>query len=79
MRTVYLFAERDYRPEGPFDGELILFRATTGTGEVADEPFVERFDDPRLGWGRRLRRGRRCSASGRSLSRSSVSRQPLVR
>ena len=55
MRTVYLFAERDYRPDGRFDGEIVLFRATAGIGP--DEPYVERYDDPLLGWGRRSTRG----------------------
>ena len=32
VRTVYLFAEKNYQPNGPFDGELVLFRATTGDG-----------------------------------------------
>jgi thioesterase domain-containing protein len=51
LRTVYQFAERDYRPEGRFGGELTLFRATAGIGP--DEPYIERYDDPLLGWGRR--------------------------
>jgi FkbH-like protein len=55
VRTVYLFAERSYRPEGRFDGELVLFRASDGTD--ADEPYVERYDDPLLGWDRRATRG----------------------
>jgi thioesterase domain-containing protein len=55
VRTVCLFAERDYSPEGPFDGELVLFRATSGKGD--DEPFVDRFVDPLLGWDGRATRG----------------------
>jgi thioesterase domain-containing protein len=54
-RTVYEFAERDFRPDGRFDGELTLFRATRGTG--ADEPAGERYDDPALGWDQRATRG----------------------
>ena len=42
---------------GRFDGELVLFRATAGSGAAADEPFVDRYDDPMLGWGRRATRG----------------------
>src|SRR5262249_41788670 len=57
VRTVYLYAERDYRPEEPFDGELVLFRATAGRGAAADEPCGGRYDDPMLGWGRRATRG----------------------
>lgn len=55
LQTVYLFAERDYRPDGRFDGELTLFRATAGIGP--DEPYVGRYDDPLLGWGRRATLG----------------------
>ena len=49
VRTIYLFAERDYRPDGRFDGELTLFRATSGAD--GDEPYIDRYDDPLLGWG----------------------------
>ena len=55
VRAVYLFAEKRYRPEGPFDGQLVLFRATQGTG--ADEPYIDRYDDPLFGWERRASRG----------------------
>jgi thioesterase domain-containing protein len=57
VRTVYQLAEKDYHPAGQFDGELVLFRATTGSGTAADEPFVARYEDPLLGWGRRATRG----------------------
>jgi thioesterase domain-containing protein len=52
VRTVYLFAEKNYQPDGPFDGDLVLLRATCGEGP--DEPYVERYDDPLLGWNRRV-------------------------
>ena len=55
VRTMYLYAEREYRPGGPFEGELTLFRATRGTGN--DEPYVDRYEDPLLGWGPRATRG----------------------
>jgi FkbH-like protein len=55
LRTVYLFAERDYRSDGRFDGELVLFRATAGTGP--DEPYIELYENPMLGWERRASRG----------------------
>jgi thioesterase domain-containing protein len=55
VRTVYLFAEQAYRPDTPFDGELALFRATSGAGD--DEPYVERYVDPLFGWARRATRG----------------------
>jgi thioesterase domain-containing protein len=55
VRTVYLFAERDYQPAGLFDGELVLFRATSGEG--ADEPYIARYEDPLFGWGERVTKG----------------------
>ena len=51
VRTVYLFAEKSYRPDGLFGGNLVLFRATSGAG--TDEPYIERYEDPLLGWGQR--------------------------
>jgi thioesterase domain-containing protein len=53
VRTVYLFAEKEYRPDGLFGGNLVLFRATHGEGN--DEPYIERYEDPLLGWGRRAK------------------------
>jgi hypothetical protein len=53
VRTVYLFAEKHYQPKGPFNGDLVLFRATCGEGH--DEPYIERYLDPLLGWGQRTR------------------------
>jgi FkbH-like protein len=55
VRTAYLYAEKSYQPEKPFDGELVLFRATSGTGN--DEPYIERYADPLLGWGQRATQG----------------------
>jgi hypothetical protein len=28
VRTTYMFAEKNYRPDGLFGGRLVLFRAT---------------------------------------------------
>jgi FkbH-like protein len=55
VRTVYLFAENHYRPSRPFNGRLVLFRATAGDG--ADEPYIERYSDPLLGWAQRATKG----------------------
>ncbi len=55
VRTAYMFARRSYRPGTPYKGELALFRATSGTGD--DEPYVDRYSDPLLGWGRRATAG----------------------
>ena len=75
VRTVYLFAEKSYKPDAPFDGELVLFRATSGDGP--DEPAVEQYADPLLGWGRRVLRGVRVHdvAGGHS----SMLQEPSVR
>ncbi len=69
-----MFAERDYRPDGRFDGELTLFRATAGIGP--DEPCVEIYEDPLLGWGRRTTGGvRACDVPG---GHSSMLQEPHV-
>jgi thioesterase domain-containing protein len=75
VRTVYLFAEKNYQPESPFHGELVLFRATRGKGP--DEPYVERYADPLLGWGQRTSHGVRvCDTPG---GHSSMLQEPNVR
>jgi FkbH-like protein len=75
VRTVYLFAEKTYQPAAMFDGELLLFRATTGEG--ADEPYIDRYEDPSLGWGRRATHGVRvCDVAG---GHSSMLQEPHVR
>jgi len=51
VRTAYNYAELDYRPSEPFDGELVLLRATEGKG--TDEPFSQVYSDPLLGWEKR--------------------------
>jgi thioesterase domain-containing protein len=53
VRSVYLFAEKNYQPRGRFNGDLVLFRATHGEGH--DEPYIERYEDPLLGWGQRAK------------------------
>ena len=55
VRTAYGFARRGYRPATPFEGELTLIRATSGTGN--DEPYTDRYIDPLLGWSRRATGG----------------------
>ncbi len=44
------YAHRDYTHGVPFQGTVTLFRATTGTGDAADEPFIDIFRDPLFGW-----------------------------
>lgn len=55
VRTVYLQAESEYRPRRVVRDEIVLFRATEGEG--AEEPYVERYADPLLGWGPRTAAG----------------------
>jgi thioesterase domain-containing protein len=53
----------------------VLFRATRGEGP--DEPYVERYADPLLGWGRRTSLGVRvCDIPG---GHSSMLQEPNVR
>ena len=51
VRTVYLNAESKYRPRATTRNEIVLFRATSG--QDADEPYVQLFEDPDLGWKKR--------------------------
>ena len=51
----YLFAAAQYEPPRVLDGELVLFRATRGTG--VDAPFIDFFSDPAFGWQSRASRG----------------------
>lgn len=57
VRTVYRFALRDYAPQRIYTGKLVLFRATenliTNVPEIDDEPFMNLYSDPLLGWGNR--------------------------
>ena len=74
VRTVYLFAEKNYQPESLFHGELLLFRATHGEGP--DEPYVERYADPLLGWSKRTSSSLRvCDVPG---GHSSMLQHPYV-
>lgn len=38
VRTAYGFARQGYRPSTAFEGELTLFRATSGTGKKPSSP-----------------------------------------
>jgi thioesterase domain-containing protein/malonyl CoA-acyl carrier protein transacylase/acyl carrier protein len=75
VRTAYNFAKGKYRPATAFDGEMTLFRATSGTGN--DEPYIARYVDPLLGWGRRASRGIR--AFDVPGGHSSMLQEPNVR
>jgi hypothetical protein len=52
----------------------LLLRATTGEG--TDEPYINRYEDPSLGWGRRATHGVRvCDIAG---GHSSMLQEPHV-
>lgn len=55
VRTVYDIAGAEYQPRAKLNGKAVLFRATRGEG--LDEPFVQLFEDPLLGWPRWLSPG----------------------
>lgn len=55
VRTVYVFAEKDYLPDSLYQGEVTLFRAISGQG--ADEAYINIYNDPLLGWGKRVTKG----------------------
>jgi thioesterase domain-containing protein/malonyl CoA-acyl carrier protein transacylase/acyl carrier protein len=75
VRTAYTFARGRYRPATPFEGELTLFRATSGTG--IDEPFKNRYSEPLMGWDRRATHGVR--AFDIPGGHSSMLQEPNVR
>jgi thioesterase domain-containing protein len=52
---LYEIAHREHIAQGVLEGaEVVLFRATQGTGGVGDVPFKEIYADPVLGWGPRV-------------------------
>ena len=52
---VYKVAHREHRPRGVLRGpDVVLYRATQGTGAPDDMPFFEQFSDCALGWGLRV-------------------------
>lgn len=48
VSLIYGFAETQYTFENKFQGDILLFRATSGQG--VDQPFKEIYLDPLLGW-----------------------------
>ena len=52
---LYEVAHTLHRPEGLFaDGSVVLFKATSGNGEIDDMPYQEIYGDVALGWGKRV-------------------------
>jgi thioesterase domain-containing protein len=52
---IYAYAESVYEVHGQIDGDVLLVRASEGNGDFGDEPYRNLFNDPLLGWGRRVR------------------------
>jgi thioesterase domain-containing protein/acyl carrier protein len=52
---LYEHAHREHQPGTvPLQGLIALYRATGGDGSPADQPYIERYGDPLLGWGPRV-------------------------
>ncbi|MEO1145619.1 MAG: thioesterase domain-containing protein, partial [Cyanobacteria bacterium J06638_22] len=62
VRVALKFAEKEYAPEAPYPGEVLLFLATAkspvfdGT-EIDDTPYAHMYADPLLGWEVRVTEG----------------------
>lgn len=75
---VYECAHREHAPQGVFQsGNVVLFRATLGDGSTADEPYVEKFEDPLFGW--QLRVASAVLAEDIPGGHSSLLQEPHVR
>jgi len=62
VRVALKFAEKEYVPEAPYDGEVLLFLATEKSSvfdgtEIDDTPYAHLYADPLLGWGVRVTAG----------------------
>jgi thioesterase domain-containing protein len=52
---LYEHAHREHQPgTARLQGFFALYRATKGDGTAADQPYIERYGDPLLGWGPRV-------------------------
>lgn len=52
---LYEVAHIQHRPEGLFsEGSVVLFKASSGNGDVDDMPYQDIFGDLALGWGKRV-------------------------
>jgi thioesterase domain-containing protein len=54
VADIYQFALLDDTNRDVLDGDVALFRATTAGDTQDDEPYIEKFDDPLLGWPQRI-------------------------
>lgn len=59
VRKVLVWTQQSYVPQGLFQGNLLLFRATQKSSifdgtQIDDTPYTELYSDPLLGWGKRV-------------------------
>jgi acyl transferase domain-containing protein/thioesterase domain-containing protein/acyl carrier protein len=55
--SLYEHAHREHQPgTARLQGLFALYRATRGDGTAADQPYLERYGEPLLGWGPRVAR-----------------------
>lgn len=78
--AILKFAEKEYVPEAPYAGEVVLFRATQKSsvfdGTIIDDtPYSEIFSDPLLGWEARAEQVKVCDMPG---GHSSMLQDPNV-
>jgi thioesterase domain-containing protein/acyl carrier protein len=78
--AILKFAEKEYVPEAPYAGEVVLFRATQKSSVfdgtlIDDTPYSEIFSDPLLGWEERAERVKVCDMPG---GHSSMLQEPNV-
>ncbi|HEY9654690.1 MAG TPA: thioesterase domain-containing protein, partial [Crinalium sp.] len=62
VRIVLKFAEREYIPQAPYQGEVFLTLATQKSSSfdgtlIDDTPYADMYSDPLLGWGDRSTKG----------------------
>jgi thioesterase domain-containing protein len=62
VRVVLRFAEKEYVVPAPYDGEVLLFRATQKSSAfdgtlIDDTPYIDLFEDEHLGWEGKTTRG----------------------
>jgi len=61
FRQVWDLVDPDYVPNSQFEGEVVLFRATSSEvfddPNIDDTPYIEVYSDPLLGWEKRATEG----------------------
>ncbi|MGC1309099.1 MAG: amino acid adenylation domain-containing protein [Phormidesmis sp.] len=54
VRSLYLFAEKSYKPKTQLRGKVILIKALGPAQDAADQPYREIYADENFGWGDRV-------------------------